>query len=285
MTQKAATAGTKRAPQGRPLVTGRVSTPKDRGVGVPAPATGSLAAGLLVALALGWQGSCAGHEASFYPSFYPQEIRIETVDPAAAAAGWPATRVHAYVGADLFAGGPMASDAVAVNSLHSYLVLTFDAVSGRYAAATSNAPMRCAAADKIRRALVSGDPSYVVHPYPVTPYHADYLEQFDLAQRAQAPYSAPPDAASSGHVVSIRTIGRLADRLVPAAWKANAGQWDATLEEVDVDGLSDRAAPGPGGWLGLPWTKLGWFRRICSTPATCMGRPQRHPPRVPIAAW
>jgi hypothetical protein len=227
---------------------------------VGVPATGSFVAGLLVALALGGQGACAAHEASFYPSFYPQEIRIETVEPAAAVAGWEATRVHAYVGADLFAGGPVASDAVAVTSLHSYLVLTFDAASGRYAAATSNAPMRCAAADKVLRVLAPGNPSYVVHPYPVTPYHADYLEQFDLAQHAQAQYSAPSDAAPSGHDVSIRTMGGLADTLVPAAWKATAGQWDATLEEIDVDGLGDRVAPGPGGWLGPPWTKQGWFQ-------------------------
>lgn len=210
-------------------------------------------------LTLGRQ-TAHGHEATFYPSFYPQEIRIETLDPAAAAAGWPTTRVHAYVGNDVFAGGAVASAAAAVNSLHSYLVLTFDAVSGRYAAASSNAPMRCAAAGKILRALVPDDGSYVRHPFPVTPYHADYLQQFDLAQRAWAQYPEPSGAAPGGRALIIRTIGRLADTLVPAAWKANAGEWDATLEEIDVDRLGDRGAPGPGGWLGPPWSKQGWFQ-------------------------
>src|SRR5437868_8728296 len=72
----------------------------------------------------------AGHESPFYPSFYPQEIRIETLDPAAAAAGWTKTRVHAYIGDGLFVGGAVPADATAIVSLRSYLVLTFDATNG-----------------------------------------------------------------------------------------------------------------------------------------------------------
>ena len=202
-------------------------------------------AGLVVVLVLGLENAHAGHEAPFYPSFYPQEIRIETVDPAAAAAGWPTTRVHAYVGDDVFAGGPVAADAVVVDSLRSYLVLTFDAVSGRYATAGSNAQTRCTATGRILRALAPGSASYVPHAYPVTPYHADYLEQFDLAQRAQAQYLAQSDAVPPGPPLRIRAIGSLAATLVPAEWKANAGEWDATLEDINVDRLGDRAPPGP----------------------------------------
>jgi len=38
------------------------------------------------------QAARAGHESPFYPSFYPQEIRIETLDPGAAKAGWSKAR-------------------------------------------------------------------------------------------------------------------------------------------------------------------------------------------------
>ncbi len=211
-------------------------------------------AGLLVTGILVGQAAYAGHEAPFYPSFYPQEIRIETLDRTAAAAGWPRTRVHAYVGDDVFAGGPVAADAIAVNSLRSYLVLTFDA------AASSSAQTRCAAAGRILGALAPGGTSYVPHPYPVTPYHADYLEQFDLARRARAQYSAQSGAAPAGHALRLRAIGRLAETLVPVGWKANAGEGDATLEEIDIDQLGDPAVPSPGGWLAPPWTKQGWFQ-------------------------
>lgn len=215
---------------------------------------------LLVPLALAWQAAHAGHEATFYPSFYPQEIRIDAIAPAAAAVGWPATRVHAYVGADVFDGGAAPATAAAVSSLDSYLVLTFDAVSGRYATGSSDASLRCTAAGALSRALTPGGAGYVLHPYPVTPYHADYLEQFDLAQHARATYSASAPAAPGGPALRIRAIGPVAEKLIPAAWKANGAEWDATVEEIDVDRLGDREAPGPGGWLGPPWAKQGWFQ-------------------------
>ena len=60
------------------------------------------------------QAAQAGHESPFYPSFYPQEIRISTLDPAAAAAGWNKARVHVYVGADPFSGTRPPADAVTV---------------------------------------------------------------------------------------------------------------------------------------------------------------------------
>src|SRR2546422_8733649 len=43
----------------------------------------------------------AGHELSYYPAFYPQEIRIEPLDPEAAANQFANTAdpLHAYIGA------------------------------------------------------------------------------------------------------------------------------------------------------------------------------------------
>src|SRR5215472_10986186 len=95
----------------------------------------------------------ADHEAPFYPSFYPQEIKIEALDAASAAAGWPKARVHAYVGDGLFREGAPPSDAALVGSLSSLVVLTFDAAYGRYAAGSGDAKARCAAASRILPAL------------------------------------------------------------------------------------------------------------------------------------
>jgi hypothetical protein len=200
------------------------------------------------------------HESPFYPSFYPQEINLETLDPAVAAAEWPKVRVHAYVGDDVFTGRQVAANAVPVNSLRSYLVLTFDANAGSYAFAGGSPQERCGAAARVLHTLASGGTSYVAHPYPVTPYHADYLEQFDLAQRAQALLSTHPAPVPDSHALRIRAIGSLASALVPAQSKASGSEWDATLEEIDIDRLGDRAPPGPGGWLGSPWAKQGWFQ-------------------------
>ena len=217
-------------------------------------------AGGLVAILFVAPTAQAGHESPFYPSFYPQEIRIETLDSAAAAAAWPKVRVHAYVGNDMFAGGPIPADAAPVTSLQSYLVLTFDATSGPYKATSGDAQARCAAAGRMLRALTPGGTGYVLHPYPVTPYHADYLEQFDLARKAQLKYTADAGGATAGPNLRIRATGRVAPTLLPEGWSAGTGAWDATLEEIDVGSLVGSVAIGPGGWLGPPWIKQGWFQ-------------------------
>jgi hypothetical protein len=217
-------------------------------------AAGVLALGFLVQ-----RTALAGHESPFYPSFYPQEIRIETLDTAAAAVGWPKVRVHAYVGDDIFAGGSAPADAAPVTSLQSYLVVTFDAVSGPYQATSSDAQTRCAAAGRVLRALTPGGAGYVSHPYPVTPFHADYLEQFDLARRARLQYATDAGGAATGPNLRIRAEGHAA-RLLPDDWKASAGEWDATLEEIDIGSLVGSVAVGPGAWLGQPWLKQGWFQ-------------------------
>jgi hypothetical protein len=221
---------------------------------------GVAAAALLVAVVSAPRTAQAGHESPFYPSFYPQEIRVETLDPTPAAAGWSKPRVHAYVGPDLFGGGSVPADATGVASLHSYLVLTFDAISGRYAAGRSDVQSRCAAAGKTLRALTPGVADFVPHPYPVTPYHADYLEQFDLARRAQAQFFAPIGDGAAGPSLKIRARGRLAEALVPGDWKADASGWDATLEEIDLDRLGGPSTTWLGGWIGAPWVKQGWFQ-------------------------
>jgi len=80
----------------------------------------------VVALSIAPLPTRAGHESPFYPSFYPQEIRVETVEPAAAVAGWAKARVHAYIGSDPFEGTSVPQDAAAVVSLRALVVLTFD---------------------------------------------------------------------------------------------------------------------------------------------------------------
>ena len=68
----------------------------------------------------------AGHELPFYPSFYPQEIKIDSIEPAAAAPLIAKSTVQAYVGADPFAGRKLPADMATVDSLSAFLVVTLN---------------------------------------------------------------------------------------------------------------------------------------------------------------
>lgn len=227
-----------------------------RGVRMPACGRGArLLGGVLLVAAL--QSARAGHESPFYPSFYPQEIRLETLDPAAVRAGWSKARVHAYMGDDPFSGGSPPADAAALLRLRSFLVLTLDGAAGRPAPGSAGERNRCADARRIVGALTTGVTDFRLHPYPVTPWHADYLQHFDLAQQARARLAG---AGAEGAVLRIRAQGVLAQSLVPARWKAGSGAWDATLEEVDLDRLAREEGFPVAGWSVPPWAKQGWYQ-------------------------
>ena len=70
-----------------------------------------------------------------------------------------------------------------MKSLGSFLVLSFNTASAHYASAAA----RCAAADGVLADLSKKKAAdFVFHPYPVTPYHADYLHHLDLIEAARA---------------------------------------------------------------------------------------------------
>src|SRR5215470_19038607 len=60
---------------------------------------GTAAVALAVAVILVSGRSGAGHSVGHFPSYYPDEIRIDVVDPEAAARGLANQTLHAYVGA------------------------------------------------------------------------------------------------------------------------------------------------------------------------------------------
>ncbi|TMK81260.1 MAG: hypothetical protein E6G47_04105 [Actinobacteria bacterium] len=208
---------------------------------------------VLVVFCLLWAApSGAGHELPFYPSYYPQEIRLEALPPAAAAPLLRSAKLHAYVGGDPFAGGRVPADIKPLESLGGYLVVSFNSASPVAASRES----RCEAARRIARSLGAAPGLYVPHPYPVTPYHMDYLEHFDLAQFARQAYAAAPSGSSA--TLRVQAKGPLAERLVKAQAKS-ARDWDATVEDIDAEGLLATHGLSLDGWLGPPWLKDGWF--------------------------
>jgi hypothetical protein len=84
----------------------------------------------------------------------------------------------------------------------------------------------------------------------------DYLEHFDLAQSARQPYAAAPSGSSAA--LRVQAKGPLAERLVKAPAKG-ARDWDATVEDIDAEGLLATHGMSLDGWLGPPWLKDGWF--------------------------
>jgi hypothetical protein len=188
----------------------------------------------------------AGHELPFYPSFYPQEIKIDSVEPAAAASLVAKSAMQAYVGGDPFAGRKLPADLGTVESLGGFLVVTLNPATP----GLDVPERRCERARRILGHLVAG-PGWVAHPYPVTPYHADYLQHFDLVPAIQA-------SAGSETAPRLRARGALAERAA-GKLRVSDGPWDATVEEVTLEDLLAAQRSGLNGSLGPPWVKQGWY--------------------------
>jgi hypothetical protein len=198
----------------------------------------------------------AGHELPFYPSYYPQEIRVETVPPASAGSLLAKAALHAYVGDDPFAGRRTPAHIGTSESLASYVVVTFNPATPALATPES----RCESAARVITALSPVPGVYTLHPYPVTPLHGDYLQHFDLAEKRKKEYeSHARDSLKAAAGLRVRARGALAAKLVGKAANATGGGWDATVEEVDLDTLLAPSRIGPDLWLGPPWLKEGWF--------------------------
>jgi len=195
----------------------------------------------------------AGHEPPVYPSYYPQEIRIEPLDPAAAGRALTEGRIQAYVGT--LEGLPAGAEESVkfVESLGSYLVVRVNPDSPLAA----DPDARCALAARAVSALAGGQEGFRFHPYPVNPLHADYLHHFDLAAQAKSRFGMPAGAGADG--LKVRAAGAFAERLVRAHWTPAAGVWDVGVEEVGLDRLIAQSRFRLAGWMGPPWLKAGWF--------------------------
>ena len=108
-----------------------------------------LLAALAAAASFSASGARAGHELPFYPGYYPQEIRVETVAPSAAGALLAKSALHAYVGSDPFDGRKVPANIGTSESLASYVVVTLNPASPSLA----DRGERCEAAARIIKAF------------------------------------------------------------------------------------------------------------------------------------
>ena len=106
-------------------------------------------------------------------------------------------------------------------------------------------------------AAKAGGSGLIVHPYPVTPFHGDYLAHADRAEAARQRVLSN-DAPSLPGNLKVRAGTALTRSLVRPDWLSD-GAWDAAVEEVSAAGLVADATVALNGWLGPRWARSGWF--------------------------
>jgi len=209
---------------------------------------------LLVALTLGSIAAAwAGHELPVYPSYYPHEIEIATATPEQASEQLRTGKMHAFVGSTLrFADLP--AEVASVQSLGSLIVAELNPQSPL----ADKQEEGCELIGELLRALAQSQGKLIVHPYPVTPYHGDYLYHADVAEAAKARFLSSGKARAP-ETLKVKAESLLVQSLVPAHWLTNNGEWDVVLRETEVGALTAAATVMSNAWLGPRWTRSGWF--------------------------
>jgi hypothetical protein len=197
----------------------------------------------------------SGHEQSVYPSYYPHEIEIATIAPEQAGDLMRAGKLHAYVGsAPLFASA-VPEGIGSVESLGSFVLVRLN----RQSPLAKDEASACAAVGALVRDMAARAHAntFVAHPYPVTPWHGDYLLYADRAEAAQQRLLRG-DTPSPPAGLKVRAEGALVRSLVRPDWLVD-DTWDAAVEEVSAAELVADATVALNGWLGPRWLRSGWF--------------------------
>src|SRR5437870_6992088 len=160
-----------------------------------------LFAGIIAAVTA--RAAFGGHELPVYPSYYPHEITIRTVPPDEAPQLLREGKIHAYVGEWRDSSDP-APPLRIVESLGSFVMLEVNPASSAAAASP------CDAIAAVAGQLAGG--GFVFHPYPVTPFHGDYLFHMDRAEMAKARLAGDPGTTAPA-AIRIRADGPAAHLL------------------------------------------------------------------------
>ena len=190
-----------------------------------------------------------GHELPIYPSFYPHEIEIRTIAPNDAAQALRDAKIQAYIGTGVSLANAPPSDIGTIESLGAFVTVRVNPGSAH----ARDERAACAAVTTVIRAL-AGQSDFIAHPYPVTPFHGDYLHHADLADAAKARFSGG-DVPVAG--LRIKAQGALAPN--HPDWSAGGADWDVEVAEVDAAALMASATFAMNGWLAPPWVRTGWF--------------------------
>lgn len=217
----------------------------------------------------------SGHELPVYPSYYPHEIEIQTVAPERAAVMLLGGQIHAYVGSEPRFAGVVPEAIRTVESLGSFVLIRVNPSSPR----AGDEQAACAIGSTVLRSIAVQPGGLIVHPYPVTPLHGDYLHHVDRAEAAKARLLGAPPSPAPVTGLKVKAEG-FASSLVPPGWNADGTEWDAEIAEVRLSDLLAQHTVALNGWQGPAWIRSGWFHaQLLLADQTAM-----HPDLKPLQA-
>jgi hypothetical protein len=197
-----------------------------------------------------------GHELPVYPSYYPHEIEITSIAPDAAEGLLQQSKIHAYLGNELNLSGSAPDLIAAVESLGSLVTVRINPQSS-YARADATA---CAVARAVARKIGSNNPDVILHPYPVTPLHGDYLYHVDLAEAAKRRLLSDTQIEPTIRDLKIKAVDASAKRLLGTEKAAPESDWDVEIRETNLPELFASATTVINGWLVPPMARSGGYQ-------------------------
>lgn len=197
-----------------------------------------------------------GHELPVYPSYYPHEIEIRTVAPDAAESLLQQPGIHAFLGSELRFSGSMPDLIGEVESLGSLVTVRINPQSP-YAEADATA---CAIARAVSRKIGSSNPDVIMHPYPITPLHGDYLYHVDLAEAAKRRLLSDTAAFPTIRDLKLKAADASAKRLLGTEKAAPESDWDVEIRETSLPELVASAMTVIDGWLAPTVARSGWYQ-------------------------
>jgi hypothetical protein len=206
----------------------------------------------------------SGHEVPVYPSYYPHEIEIQTIPPDQAAGLLREGKIQAFVGSELRLGSAPPEPLRAIESLGSFVLVRVNPASPL----AKDERSRCAVIREVMTAMSAQGGELIVHPYPVTPLHGDFLYHLDIAEAAK---NKLLDAAASPPFIAalrMQASDELAKSLLPQALVAAGAEWDAEVASVSAADLARPTRIEINGWSGPPWLRTGWFQAYLLLRAT-----------------
>lgn len=211
---------------------------------------------VLVVAAIAVTAARGGHELPVYPSFYPDRIELRRIAPEQAADALRAAKIHAYIGAMSLFSSDQSQPLRAIASLGRFVLVRVNPASS-FANDDASA---CALVKVVIGELARLGRGLVPHPYPVTPFHGDYLYHADLAEAAKARLSRHEKDALLPPLDAIKIKVDEALAHTYSEWPTKTAGWDAEIVSVDAAQLMASAMIALNGLNGPPWLKAGWFQ-------------------------
>lgn len=212
----------------------------------------------------------SGHELPVYPSYYPHEIEIATVTPDQVAGLLRDSKIQAYLGRRSIFAGAVPESIGAVESLGSFVIVRVNPTSPH----GKDDASACATARTVAR-TVAANGGVILHPYPVTPFHGDYLHHVDRIEDLATSWLGPEPAAPAIEDLKVRATGAAA-KLIPRDDLATADLWDIEIEEVAASELVAATMTKINGWLGPPGLKAGWYQAYLLLSDAIDGKTREH---------